>query len=121
MSETVRDSVAITGADAGDVLMGSPNRFMNQGLLIKIFERQTHDGGRVTGPIELISAGGTYAEVLSKFVQKERYDSVKALLDQVRFSGGEAAKCSHVFNKNSLLRLRLVERTEGWVLDTTPS
>jgi hypothetical protein len=110
MARTRGGTVKETGAYAGDVLIGMEE--MNRNLLIQVHEDQrAGDGKRITGRFDLLRAGdGSYHEYIAEHFRDDPY-TADELIRRIRFRDED---CTHILNKNSLLRVRLpLPRTAG--------
>ena len=98
MGKTSVGTVKETGANPLQILVGFNE--LNRGLRIKVYSKQTPEGGRITGHFDLVSAGdGKYASILKK-IDEKRFENAKELIDKVCALGGE--KCAHILNRNEL-------------------
>jgi hypothetical protein len=100
MSATKSETVKVTGATAGAILVGS--EAVNQGLCIRIHNDQPPDhGGRIGGPFDLLDAGtGPYAHYLADVVG-HTFQTTNELIDLVAHHPG-AEQCKHILNANLL-------------------
>lgn len=104
MAKTPPGTVADTGAEPGQVLVGIDEHLLNRGLRIKVHGRQARGGSRIEGSFDLIEAGnGAYSRQLAKHVG-ESFLKAADLIDEVRVSGGHGQDCRHILNKNKLRR-----------------
>lgn len=103
MSKTPANTVVVTGAVSGDVLVGITPR--NLGLIIRVDEKQSAGlGGRIIGSFSVIAVGsGEYADALRQvFVKQASFTSIE-LVEAVRASG--AVDFTHVVNANGFWRI----------------
>ena len=103
MAGTPEGTVKTTGANAGDILVGIAEHPGNPGLRITIHQEQhRRQGGRVRGGFDLLDAGnGTYSPNLQEY-EGESFAQARELIELVRANGGEAERCTHIFNCNIL-------------------
>lgn len=115
MATSKSGTVKETGAKGRDVLIGMEG--MNRNLQIRVHEEQQSGlGGRVEGHFELLHAGnGYYSDAILRLVRPDPYTAEEFI--SLLQSKTEAAKCSHVLNRNALLRvwLSLPEATGEWL------
>ena len=91
---------------------------MNRNLQIKVQEpQQAGQGGRVEGHFELLNPGdGFYGRSISDLVRSDPY-TADGLISLLQSRAG-SANCTHVLNRNALLRvwLPLPQTTSEWLL-----
>jgi hypothetical protein len=105
MAQTPSGTIADTGCEHGEILVGIEEHPLNQGMRIKVHRRQTAKGARIEGSFDLLEAGrGTYAKYLAKHVG-EPFLKASDLIDEIRASGADGEDCSHILNRNNLRRL----------------
>lgn len=112
MARTKGGTVKEAGAIARDVLIGMEE--MNRNLLIRIHEDQGADGKRITGTFDLLHKGnGTYSQYIEDLLRDEPY-TADELIELIR---ARDENCTHILNKNSLLRvwLPLPEESAEWL------
>lgn len=104
MAKTPTGTVADTGCEPGEVLIGVEEHPLNQGMRIKVHRRQDAKGARIDGSFELLDAGrGTYRKHLAKHLG-EPFLKASDLIDEIRASGADGEDCSHILNRNNLRR-----------------
>jgi hypothetical protein len=105
MSHTPLGTVKETGARAGDVLVGVAAE-ANAGLVVKVLSPQVprDDGGRITGPFEVLAAGGgRYAKGIGVVLNEQPafFQNAASFIDKVRSVPG-CEKATHLVNANTL-------------------
>src|SRR5688572_7657892 len=106
MSKTPPNTVASTGAEPGEVLMGI-HANSNRGMLVQVFERQRPGhGGKIRGPFRILHDGkGKYASGIVSVIDRGAFwGRVDDFLEAVNREPG-CKDCTHVLNANALWRL----------------